>query len=227
MMVKEMAIDVPDSGVFTVENSRSTRTQSTNGAPSEKLPRSQKMSTDEEDLQNLEDRCCFGAFNMITLLQLTALFNFILDGICAYLSLQSIATYLFALSAIGSLLCLCAIISAAQEEKKKMMATTSIWVSLKMLVIGLLYLIATIAILDNYINDDSFFLPIELVILIAVIPLCLTVDFLQFKLTKKVVLLIEARDEFYMIPSAHGSVEMRPSLRLYLAARRLSAFQNA
>ena len=161
-----------------------------------------------------------------TLLQLTALFNFVLDGICTYLALQSVASYLFALSAVGSLLCLCAIISAAQEEKRKMMATTSIWVSLKMLVIGLLYVVASAAVIDNYFNDDAFFLPLELIILFAIVPFCLMANFLQFKLTQKVVLLIEARDEFYMIPSAHGSVEMRPSLRLYLAARKLSTLQK-
>ncbi|KAE9554128.1 hypothetical protein FO519_002665 [Halicephalobus sp. NKZ332] len=228
-MIKEMAVDVPVCDVFTIENSHIAKSSVEENSLPSKTPKSQKMSTDEEEienLENLENRCCFGVFNMITLLQLTALLNFVLDGICTYLGFHSIASYFFAFSSTGSLLCLCAIISAAQEEKRKMMAMTSIWVSLKGLVLGLLYIIASAAILDNYTNDDSFFLSLELVLLFAIIPFCLMTSFLQFQLTKKVVLLIEAKDEFYVIPSAHGSVEMRPSLRLYLAARKLSSLQN-
>jgi hypothetical protein len=161
-----------------------------------------------------------------TLLQIVTLANFIFDGICTYLSLHTLTTYLFALSATGSLLCLCAVISAVQEEKQKLLGTTSIWASLKMLVVGILYITATASMIEFYYSDDSYTIEPELIILFFFIPICMLSLGLQWKLTVKVAEIIRARDEFYTIPSANCSTELRPSLRLYLAAQKLKGFQK-
>ena len=73
-MIKEMGIDVPDYNVFIVESSEIIRTQDNESPLPAKIPRSQKMSTDEEDLQNLDNRCCFGTVNMIV--SLYEIYNF-------------------------------------------------------------------------------------------------------------------------------------------------------
>jgi hypothetical protein len=222
----EMAIDVPENHpvIFTLETSRKSISQSENG--STKSNKSKTTIEIEEYEEKLDEHCCFGFINILTLLQIVTLANFIFDGICTYLSLHTLTTYLFALSATGSLLCLCAVISAVQEEKQKMLGTTSIWASLKLLVIGILYITATASMIEFYYSNDSFTIEPELIILFFFIPFCMLSLGLQWKLTVKVASIIRARDEFYTIPSTNCSVELRPSLRLYLAAQKLKDLQK-
>jgi hypothetical protein len=73
---------------------------------------------------------------------------------------------------------------------------------------------------------DSYTIEPELIILFFFIPICMLSLGLQWKLTVKVAEIIRARDEFYTIPSANCSTELRPSLRLYLAAQKLKGFQK-
>uniref|UniRef100_A0AC34F3G7 Uncharacterized protein n=1 Tax=Panagrolaimus sp. ES5 TaxID=591445 RepID=A0AC34F3G7_9BILA len=228
LSVHEMAIDCPNHPViFTLD---SPKPSGADISRSNNNSNRSKKSTTTIDMDNFEeqlnDKCCFGFINILTLLQIITLANFLFDGICTYLSLHTITTYLFALSATGSLLCLCAVISAVQEEKHKMLGTTAIWVSLKLLVVGILYITATASMVEFYYSNDSIVIEPELIILFFFIPFCMVFLGLQWKMTIKVVNLIQARDEFYIIPSAHGSVEMRPSLRLYLAAQKLKDLQK-
>jgi hypothetical protein len=53
------------------------------------------------------------------ILQLLVLLNFLLDGLCSYLSLEHMfVSYIFAGCAVVSLLALCAVINGIQVEKK-------------------------------------------------------------------------------------------------------------
>jgi hypothetical protein len=218
--IHEMAIDVPENPeIYTLQNARKSISKSE--ISTTKSTKSKTTIDMEEYEEKLDETCCFGFVNILTLLQLVTLANFIFDGICTYLSLHTLTTYLFALSATGSLLCLCAVISAVQEEKQKMLGTTSIWASLKLLVVGILYFTATASMIEYYYSNDSYIIEPELMILFFFIPICMLFLGLQWKLTTKVANLIKARDEFYTIPSAPGSTELRPSLRLYLAAQKL------
>jgi hypothetical protein len=229
--VNEMPVDVIVSRqspvIFTLE---SPKRSGADISRSENVSKKSRKSATTIDMDNFEeelnDKCCFGFVNMLTLLQIVALLNFLFDGICTYLSLHTITTYLFAMSATGSLLCLCAVISAVQEEKHKILGSTAIWVTLKLLIVGILYVCATASMVEFYYSNDSIVIEPELIILFFFIPFCMAFLGLQWKLTIKVVNLIQARDEFYIIPSAHGSVEMRPSLRLYLAAQKLKELQK-
>uniref|UniRef100_A0A914CKF4 Uncharacterized protein n=1 Tax=Acrobeloides nanus TaxID=290746 RepID=A0A914CKF4_9BILA len=175
--------------------------------------------TDDEIEKRLNNRCCCNKLNILTSLQLLALTNFLLDGLCTYLSVQTVIAYGFALSSAGSLLCLCAVISAVQEEKQKMMAGTVIWVGLKSVVLTALWLTAVAAFIDFSLNDETYTLSLELKILLCIIPFSVFLLCLQWWLSRRVTNYIQARDEFYVIPSAAGSFRLRDSLRKYLGAK--------
>jgi hypothetical protein len=169
---------------------------------------------------DFRDRCCFDVLSILTVLQLVALLNFLLDALCTYLSLEHIATYAFAISSATSLLCLCTVISGVQEEKNWMIRGTMAYVVLKMIILVALSLVAFVGVFEMYLTEPNFGLSFELTLLLIVLPLFVALLCVQWSYSERVIRLIALRDELYIIPSAVGSVRMRESLRLALDAQK-------
>lgn len=78
----------------------------------------------------------------------------------------------------------------------------------------------------KFLFAESYVIEVELIILFFFIPMCMIFLGLQWKLTTRVVYLFRIRDDLYIIPSAHESIQMRSSLRLHLAAQKLKDLQK-
>ncbi|CAD5235296.1 unnamed protein product [Bursaphelenchus xylophilus] len=179
------------------------------------------IDIDEIDEDLLNEKCCFGYMNLFTCLAMLAVVNLVVDIVGAILAMGTDIMFLFVVIAIGSMLCLAAIITSIREEKKRMVNLTKVWVVFKFLIMGLS---ALILILENSMELELTGItmsPInELWPLILLLPLFVLFLGAQYYISSRVVKLIAIRDEIYIIPSSPGSVRLRESLRVELERRK-------
>uniref|UniRef100_A0A915D248 Transmembrane protein n=1 Tax=Ditylenchus dipsaci TaxID=166011 RepID=A0A915D248_9BILA len=176
-----------------------------------------------------DQNCCFGQLNVMSWLQIVTLWNLVLDALCTFLSLEHIATYLFAVSTTVSLLCLCSVINGVQEEKRAMIKFPALWAGVKLVVLCALSLTAVAGLTEEHLTHVDFELSLELKLLFCLLPIAAVLLFVQYHLSSRVMELIKLRDELYVIPSSPASKSgganglgsgalsrMRNSLRLHL-----------
>ncbi|KAH7707808.1 hypothetical protein AAVH_24963 [Aphelenchoides avenae] len=209
----------PSSAFPSSPSADSTANFSLPTPPSRRKEQRISVSSDDDHF-DFNDRCCFGLLNILTVLQLVALLNFLLEALCTYLSLEHVATYAFAISSTTSLLCVCAVISGIQEEKKWMIRCTMAYVVVKLIVIVALYLTGFAAAVEFYVTDEHFSLSYQLRALFMVVPVLVASLVIQWTLSTRVINFIALRDDLYIIPSAAGSVRMRGSLRRAFDAQK-------
>ncbi|KAK0405019.1 hypothetical protein QR680_017761 [Steinernema hermaphroditum] len=171
-----------------------------------------QISIESSEFEHIiEHKCCGDRIDILVTLRIVALLEVFLDALCLALSWETIIAYPFIFSTIGSFLALCAVISALQEEKLKLLSYTNIWISLKTVILVALTCTALIAVLDVYMSDDEHFeVAVELLLLIPTILLILVFLAVQSLLTHKAVDYLRVRDELYTIPSVAG--QLRPEI---------------
>ncbi|TKR58562.1 hypothetical protein L596_029991 [Steinernema carpocapsae] len=170
------------------------------------------ISIESSEFEHIcEHKCCGDKVDILIALRIVALLEVFLDAACLALSWETIISYAFVFSTIGSFLALCAVISALQEEKLKLLSYTNIWISLKTVILVALTCTALIAVLDVYMSDEeNFEIAVELFLLIPTILLILVFLAVQSILTNKAQEYIRVRDEIYTIPSVAG--QLRPEI---------------
>ncbi|KAI6174094.1 hypothetical protein M3Y98_01156800 [Aphelenchoides besseyi] len=176
-------------------------------------------STSSDAEEEVNDRCCFGRLRVFTLLPIITILNVFFDigGIC--LTLHTDLFYGFCVMLCVSLLCLAAIISGVQEEKKWKIRVTMLCFGLKLTALALLLALIGISVYDHQFVVDIWHLnldPTVNVLLLIFIPSQILFVILQFELSDRTIQLIAIRDELYVIPSIECPADWRSSLSVHL-----------
>ncbi|CEF64222.1 Hypothetical protein SRAE_1000247700 [Strongyloides ratti] len=165
----------------------------------------------EEQIRNIR-MVFFKHVDILMLLKFIAIIIIFCESLGVYLANEEFVMYTFIVFSVFSLLLLCAIITAIQEENQKYIFTIMIWFYFKILLMISFLGIVVLSVFPNdlipyvhqfFTRDSTYIIIISMIVIFFII--------IQILLTIKVYKYFGLRDELYTIPSVKVH-HIRPEL---------------